>query len=190
MTETNPVMAGNIEIPKNMQLMEKANSLEFEYNWFKTKYIIAIFAAPLFAFFLVKSEYITGDFNQFTIPVVILTVASIVVIYYCLAKLLNTTRISVTHEEIKVNHGPVPFSRNLVLRKEDLTQLYVTQHRIGHRYTLYATTYQINAILANKDIITLVKGLHLPEQGRFIENKIEDFLDITDIHVEGELEKD
>lgn len=189
MTETNPIMAGNIEIPKNMHLREKAHSLEFEYSWYKTKYIIAIFAAPLFAFFLVKSEYINGDFNQFTIPVLVLTAASIVVIYYCIAKLMNTTRISVSHEEIKVNHGPIPFSKNLVLRKEDLTQLYVTQHRIGHRYNLYATTYQINAILTNKDIITLVKGLHQPEQGRFIENKIEDFLDITDIHVEGELEK-
>jgi hypothetical protein len=39
-------------------------------------------------------------------------------------------------------------------------------------------------------VITLVRGLHSPEQGRFIENKIEDFLNITDIHVEGELTKD
>ena len=182
-------MAGNIEIPKNMHLKEKANSLEFEYSWFKSKYLIALFAAPLFTFFLVKSDYIAGDFNHYTAPVIILSAASLIVIYYSLAKLLNTTRINVSHHEIKVNHGPIPFSKNLILRKEDLTQLYVTQHRIGHRYYLYATTYQINAILANKDIITLVKGLHLPEQGRFIENKIEDFFGITDIHVEGELEK-
>jgi len=65
----------------------------------------------------------------------------------------------------------------------------VTQHRIGHRYYLYATTYQINVILRSKEVITLVKGLHTPEQGRFIEHKIEDFLGITDIHVEGELKK-
>jgi hypothetical protein len=84
----------------------------------------------------------------------------------------------------------VPFSRNVFLTKEQVTQLYVTQHRIGHRYYLYATTYQVNVILSNKDVITLVKGLHSAEQGRFIEHKIEDFLNITDIHVEGELAKD
>jgi len=183
-------MAGSIEIPKNMHLKEKANSLEFEYSWFKAKYIVTILAAPLFTFFLVKSEYIAGDFSQFTIPVIVLVVASLFVIYYSLAKLMNTTKISVSRHEIKVNHSPIPISKNLVLKKEDVTQLYVTQHRIGHRYYLYATTYQINAILTNKDIITLVKGIQRPEQGRFIENKIEDFLDITDIHVEGELSKD
>ena len=182
-------MVGTIEIPKNMHLNEKANQLEFEYSWFKPKYVISLLVTPLFAYFLIKSEYIVGDFSQFTLPVIILIIASFFIIYYSLAKLMNTTRILVSHNEIKVNHSPIPFGKNLVLKKENVTQLYVTQHRIGHRYYLYATTYQINVILSNKEVITLVKGLHYPEQGRFIENKIEDFLDITDIHVDGELAK-
>ncbi len=182
-------MVGSIEIPKNMHLREKSNCLEFEYGWFKTKYLVSLFVAPIIAFFMAKSEYVTGDFNEFTIPIIILITASFIVIYYSLAKLLNKTRITVSHHDIKVTHKPIPFTRNFDLKKEDVTQLYVTQHRIGHRYTLYATTYQINVILANKDVITLVNGLSSVEQGRFIENKIEDFLNITDIHVEGEISK-
>jgi len=182
--------AGNIEIPKNMHLNERAESLEFEYSWYKAKYLFSLIAAPLFAFFLINSDYIIGDFKQPTISVIILLSATLIIFYYSLAKLINSTKIHVTHQEIDVRHGPVPFSRNLVLKKKDVTQLYVTRHRIGHRYYLYATTYQINVILTNKDVITLVKGLHSPEQGRFIEHKIEDFLDITDIHVEGELKKE
>jgi hypothetical protein len=182
--------AGSIDIPKNMHLKEGDNSLVFEYSWFKVKYVISLFAAPVFAYFLIRSDYIMGDFNQFTIPVILLIFASFIVIYYSLAKLINTTRIRVSRQEIRVVHSPIPFSRNLVLKKEDVTQLYVTQHRIGHRYYLYSSTYQINAILVNKEVITLVRGLHFPQQGRFIENKIEDFLDITDIHVKGELAKD
>ena len=186
----NSSMVGSIEIPKNMHLKENANRLEFEYSWFKPKYVVSILITPVFAIFLIKSEYIVGDFNQLTLPVTILIVASITIMYYSLAKLMNTTRIDVSHHDIKVKHSPIPFSKNIVLKKEDVTQFYVTQHRIGHRYYLYATTYQINVILSNKEVITLVKGLHDPEQGRFIENKIEDFLGITDIHVEGELSKD
>lgn len=189
MAELGTPVVGNIEIPKNMHLKEKASSLEFEYSWFKIKYLISIFAAPLFAFFLIKSEYITGSFHQFTVPVSLLILVSFLVIYYSLAKLLNVTNIRVTHVELKVDHGPIPFHRNQVLRKQDFTQLYVTQHRIGHRYYLYATTYQINVILKNGEVVTLVNGLHSAEQGKFIEHKIEDFLDITDIHVEGELAK-
>lgn len=190
MIEIDTTMVGNIDIPKNMHLKEKSASLEFEYNWFKIKYLVSWLAAPIFTYFLVRSEYIVGDFNQLTIPVLLLIVASFIVFYYSLAKLINITKIRVSHHQIFVNHGPLPFSKNLILKKEDVTQLYVTQHRIGHRYYLYATTYQINVILRNKDVITLVRGLHSPEQGRFIENKIEDFLNITDIHVEGELTKD
>lgn len=182
-------MTGSIEIPHNMHLKEMTNELEFEYSWYKMKYLISLLVAPFIAFFIIKSEYVAGDFNEFTIPVLILIACSFIVIYYSLAKLLNSTNIRVTHQEIDVNHGPIPFSRNLILKKENVTQLYVTQHRIGDRNYLYATTYQINVILSNKDVITLVKGLSSAEQGRFIENKIEDFLGITDIHVEGEISK-
>lgn len=182
--------AGTLDIPKNMHLKEGENSLVFEYSWFKLKYVIALLSAPIFAYFLIRSEYITGDFNHFTIPVIILIIVSFFVMYYSMAKLINTTQIRVSQQEIKVQHRPVPFSSNLTLKKEDVTQLYVAQHRVGHRYYMYASTYQINAVLANKEVVTLVKGLHYPQQGRFIENKIEDFLDITDIHVDGELAKD
>ena len=175
MVEQNHIVAGRIGIPKNMHLIERTNSIIFEYSWFKIKYIISLVAAPVFAYFLIISDYIVGDFNQFTIPVLILMLVACFVIYYSLTKLLNTTKIHVSHHSLAVTHGPLPFSRNLSLKKEQLTQLYVTQHRVGHRYYLYSATYQINAILDNKDVITLVRGLHFPEQGRFIENKIEDF---------------
>ena len=183
------MMVGSIEIPKNMHLTEKSNSLEFEYGWFKFKYLVSLLVAPAIAYIMAKSEYVAGDFNEFTIPVIILISASLIVIYYSLAKLMNKTTITVSHYNLKVTHKPIPFGRNLDIKKEDVTQLYVTQHRIGHRYYLYATTYQINVILASKEVITLVKGLSSPEQGRFIEHKIEDFLNITDIHVDGEISK-
>ena len=110
--------------------------------------------------------------------------------YYALVKIINTTQISVSKDRIKVKHGPLLISRNLYLFKEDVDQLYVTKHSIGHRYNIQMTTYQVNVILVNKRIITLVKGLNSAEQGRFIEKKIESFLGITDIPVEGEIEKD
>lgn len=189
MTADNPAIRGEMGFPKNMHFIERADSLEFRYSWFKIKYFISLFAAPIFTYFLVNSEYIVGSFNQITPSVILVIACSLVVIYYSLAKLINSTRILVSHQGLRVRHGPLLFSKNVILKRDDVTQLYVTQHRVGHRYYLYATTFQINIILTNKDVITLVKGLHNAEQGRFIENKIEDFLNITDIHVDGELAK-
>jgi len=186
----NLMKTGSLEIPKNMHLKEGENSILFEYSWFKLKYVVSMISAPVFAFFLIKSDYIAGDFSHFTIPVIILILISFYVMYHSLAKLVNTTQIRVSHQELKVQHGPIPFFKGLALKKENVSQLYVTQHRIGHRYYVYSSTYQINAILADDEVVTLVRGLHYPQQGRFIENKIEEFLGITDIHVEGELAKD
>lgn len=182
-------MSIEVPIPKNMHLHEMAEQLEFEYSWSKPKYFISLVTAPVFSFFLIQSDLIAGDLNNLTTPVFILLGFTFIAIYYSFAKLINTTKIYVTHEELDVKHGPIPFGRNVHLSKENVTQLYVTQHRIGHRYYLYSTTYQINVILKSKEVITLVKGLHTPEQGRFIEKKIEDFLNIKDVHVEGELAK-
>lgn len=189
MTTINPAIEGNIDFPKNMNLKKRSNSLEFQYSWFKSKYLISFCAAPLFTYFLVNSEFIPGSFNQLSASVIVLTICSLVVVYYSLAKLINTSRILVSHQGIRVNHGPLLFSKNMIVNRNDVTQLYVTKHRVGHRYYLYSTTFQINVILKNKDVITLVRGLHSSAQGRFIENKIEDFLDIDDIHVDGELAK-
>ncbi len=183
-------MAGEVSIPGNMHLKESADKLEFEYRWYKPKYFITLIATPVFSFFLIQSDLIQGDMKMLTAPVAVLGLLTLFIIYYSLARLINTTRIHVTHEALIVRHGPVPYAKNMDLRKEDVTQLYVTQHRTGHRYHILDTTYQINVILKSKEVITLVKGLHTPEQGRFIEQKIEHFLGIKDIHVEGELSKE
>jgi hypothetical protein len=190
MAEDSSSSIRNIAIPKNMHLNELGDRLEFKYKWFKPKYFVSLILTPVFSYFLVESDLIDGSLGDFTTPSIILLIFTLIVVYYSFAKVINTTKINVTHEELDVRHGPIPFAKNLHLKKENVTQLYVTQHRIGHRYYLYYTTYQINVILTSEEVITLVKGLHTPEQGRFIEHKIEDFLDIADIHVEGELAKD
>ncbi len=177
------------EIPDNMSLIEHSDYLEFEYSWFKPKYVATLISVPVFVLFLVGSNFIPGSFNQPTIPVYSLIVAAGVIIYYALAKTANRTKIHVTQDQIVVKHGPVPFSKNLKIQKGDVAQLYVTRHRIGHRYYLYSATFQINVILHSGEVGTLVRGLHAADQCRFIEHKIESFFNITDVHVEGELSK-
>ncbi len=177
------------EIPDNMNLIEHSDYLEFEYSWFKPKYVATLISAPVFVLFLVGSNFIPGDFNAPTTPVYMLLVAAIAIIYYALAKTANRTKIHVTHDQIVVTHGPIPFSKNLKISKGDVAQLYVTRHRIGHRYYPYSATFQINVLLRSGGVDTLVRSLHSADQCTFIERKIESFFDITDVHVEGELSK-
>jgi len=180
----------NLAVPKNIRLTEKDNSLLIEYSWFKLKYFLLLFLFPFCAYVVVQSPYIDGTLHNPTLPVWVIAGVNIGVIYYSLTRLLNSTAISVNHNRIEITHGPLPLGRNMRIDRAQLTQLFVTKKRMAHRYYLYSSTYQVNAILKDDQIITLVKGLYEPEQGRFIEKKIEKFLGITDISVEGELEKD
>lgn len=177
------------EIPDNMSLIEHSDYLEFEYSWFKPKYVATLISVPVFVLFLVGSDFIPGDFNEPTTPVYLLLLTALVIIYYALAKTANRTNIHVTHDQIVIKHGPIPFAKNLKLQKRNVAQLYVTRHRTGHRYYLYSATYQINVLLKSGEVDTLVRGLHSADQCTFIERKIESFFDITDVHIEGELSK-
>jgi hypothetical protein len=173
-----------------MQLHERDHQLDFEYSWFKIKYFAALLLTPLFAIFLIESDATVGSLQSLNTANIFILVICLGIVYYSLARLINTTKITVSHHHIEVKHGPLPLVKNLSLDRKDVSQLYVTKHRTAHRYYLYNTTYQINVILANKDTIALIKGLTTLEQGRFIEHRIEDFFDITDVPIEGEIKKD
>ena len=176
-------------VPKNMRINEKPDGLHIEYSWFKIKYLLLIFVFPMCSVVVLESEYIQGSLQQLTLPVITILIINLGVIYYCLTRLLNTTNISVNKGRIQIEHKPLPLSKNISIKREDVTQLFVTKHRRGHRYYVYSSTYQLNAILTDGSVITLISGLYYPEQGSFIEKKIEQFLGITDISIDGEIDK-
>ncbi len=180
----------NLEIPRNIRLNEKPDSLVIEYSWFKLKYLLILMAAPLCSYIIIESEYINGSFRHISLPVVVVLLICGIILYYSLTRLLNTTLITVNRGRIKIEHKPLPISRGAIVNREELTQLYVTRQMRTKRYDFYSATYQINAILANKEVITVIQGLSDARQGQFIEQKIEQFLGIKDIAVDGELEKE
>lgn len=179
-----------LEVPKNMHILEYKDSMTISYSWFKFKYFVFFVITPLCSLVLIQSEYIVGSLDQMTSPVIIIMTLNVVVMYYCLTRLLNTTKLYVNHDRISIKHGPLPLVRDVIIKRGDLAQLYVAKQRKAHRYYLYSTTYQVNAILKNNEVITLLNGIYQPDQGRFIERKIEHFLGITDVDVDGEIDKD
>ncbi len=189
MTTGDAMQAQGMFIPKYIHLKEAGGNLEFEYSWFKYKYLITIVLVPVLSWFLINSKYVEGSLSEPGWSVGVIVALCLFVMYYALAKILNTTRIIVTTDRIQVLHGPVPLLKNLLIKKEDVAQLYVMRQHIFHYYYRIFPTYQVNVILKNKQVITLVSKLDSAAQGRFIEQKIEQFFGIVDVPVEGEIEK-
>lgn len=180
----------NQETPRNIHLSEKEDNLTIEYSWFKMKYLVALILCPVFSYILIESPYIQGSLRHITFPVIMFFIINVFVLYYCLAKLINTTTIHVNSERIDIVHRPFPFSKNIRINRTNLAQLYVARKLSSHRYYHLFPSYQINAILKDDHIFSIIRGLQDPGQGQFIEQKIEQFLGITDIEVDGEIEKD
>jgi hypothetical protein len=177
------------QIPQSIKLSDIEGGMLITYRWYKAKYLLALMLAPACAYFLVRSDYVAGDFQAFTVPSVLIVMAALLIVYYSLARVLNTTRIRVLQDRILVCSGPLPFGGNRKLYKDDVVQLYVTRQAVGHRYYLTVTTYQVNVQLVNGSVMTLVRGLASAEQGWFIEKNIESFFMIQDIPVRGEVDK-
>jgi len=189
MTSEQTIQAQEIMMPKSIHLKEIAGGLEFEGSWFKYKYLALLVTTPVLGWFLINSSYVKGSINEPTINVVIIAIGCLFAIYYALARILNATKIIVTNDQIRVLHGPVPLLKNLIIEKKNVAQLYVTRQNVFHHYYRIFTTYQINVILKNKEVITLVSKLDTLAQGHFIEQKIEQFFNIEDVPVEGEINK-
>ncbi len=189
MTTEQTIQPQEIIMPKSIHLKEIAGGLEFEGSWFKYKYLALSVMAPVLGWFLINSPYVRGSVNEPTINVVIIAIGCLFAVYYAVARILNTTKIIVTNDQIRVLHEPVPLIKNLIIKKENVAQLYVTRQNVFHHYYRIFTTYQINVILKNKQVITLVGKLDSLAQGHFIEQKIEQFFNIKDVPVEGEIDK-
>lgn len=188
MTTEQSIQAQGILMPRSIHLRDISGGLEFEYSWFKYKYLAALIMAPVLGWFLINSRYVKGSVQEPTVGVIIIALGCLFVIYYSLAKVLNATKIIVTKNQIRVVHGPVPFVRSVMIEKENVTQLYVTRQNVFHHYYKIFSTYQVNVILKNKQEITLVGKLDTLDNGRFIEQKIEHFFSIKDVPVDGEID--
>ena len=113
------------------------NGIEIRLRWFARVYVflLAIEVASTAALFVFGIYAMAGrqfvimitDFNSFAgalkaeqndpyimIFVILGTLVLLLGIYYSLSRVLNSTVITATPEDIKVSHGPVPWARGHV----------------------------------------------------------------------------
>lgn len=108
-------------------------------------------------------------------------------LYYTVAKLINTTYITLSRKQLTIEHKPIPwiFSPGKSIDTADITQLFIEQY-IASR-TNGRPDYRFRLIAIRKqDRITLMQGLTTAEQARYIEQEMERFLQLPDHPVEGE----
>ena len=110
-------------------------------------------------------------------------------LYGGLAHVLNATTTTIDFEELKIKHAPIPWINNRAIYRGDVKQLYVKQHvtqrKKGTSY-FSSSSYSINVVVQGRKDLELVTGIGTAEDAKFVEQKIEHYLKISDRPVPGE----
>ncbi len=106
---------------------------------------------------------------------------ALVLLGMLLVRWINRTTIVVCKESIRVTHGPIPWrSRTLAVR--NLQQLYVNRRPIAQK----RFDYSVRALLEDGRDVVFLRGLKDPAAAFYLEQCIEQHLQIDDERVHGE----
>jgi hypothetical protein len=107
-------------------------------------------------------------------------------LYCALAQLFNQTTVRVSYDELSVRHGPLPWPGKFEIFRGDVKQLFVRKHQYQERDKSLTYTYSLHLIDIKQKYHRLVEGLPNPQEARFLEDKIERYLQLKDEKIDGE----
>lgn len=177
-----PKDRGEIPMPPGIEAQALLSELNLQISWrnrargFLTFFTIIwnLFVIPFAIFAILSGEL------QVLLFLSLHLLVGVSLLYLLLANLLNKTTIQVTRRKLFVEHAPLPIPArgDREIDARDIRQLYVEEYvasttngRPNIRYALYARLHA-------GPRLRLMKGLKNAEEGLYIEQQIEQFLDI------------
>lgn len=175
-----------VAMPEGMNVERTGMGLTISRRWFAWSILFLFFFCIAWDSFLVfwyKMAFTTkAPWIMVVFPIAHVAVG-VGLTYTVLAGFLNSTVIRVDTREISITHGPLPWPGNRVIAAQEVDQLFCQEKKASES----ASKYNLCAIFKGGKRTELVTDLETPDQARFMEQQIEDFLRIKDRPVEGEL---
>lgn len=178
----------DIGLPDKIEFIDQGHFIGIKRKWFSPKIIfLTIFAIFWNGFLFVWYSKAIYSPNIMSILFPLGHVAvGIGLTYYVIAGYLNKTYIRVDKSSIVTKDSPLPFFRDKTLNASDIKQLY-SKEKIAYGRGGSSTSYEVYAITNDRKNIKLLTGLESSEQALFIEQEIENYLNIEDKKVKGEI---
>lgn len=168
-------------VPEGLHLEKDPVTLRISCSHFKPVVWQALVIGSLL---ILGSAYLIATGGLWAVTVALLGLG-LLTVYSALVGLINQRMIQVTHDQLKVVYGPLPFERNHELKTTELVQLYTHKMATTSRYG-DITGFTLEAILSDGKLIPLTSDPSY-EKVHFLEIQIESWLGITDLNVPGEV---
>lgn len=162
---------------KDWTRAEERGGLVLHHRWIGWQ-VIFFLVWCTFWFVGLGAAFVNGEFPVFLILHVL---AGLVVAYYTLCTLVNTSTITVRSGRLTLVHAPLPWPGGVEIRTRDIDQLYVAESYANRR-----TVWHVLALCDDGVARRVTPGLHDCGTGRWIERVLEEHLDIEDRAVANE----
>lgn len=182
-------------IPPGIEVLKIESMLEIMVNWRRSgKFFLLFFAIMWNTFigFFIVTAFATGGIGSAGIFLALFMIPFIAVgahlLYQSIGQIFNTTFVTVTNRNVSIEHKPFNFliQKDQHFAREDVEQLYVKRYSIGSTNGNPVYAYNVIMMMKNKKPYVLIKGLRSLESARFIEQEIENYMNIEDKIVRGE----
>ncbi len=177
-------------IPKGIEILKMMSELEIEMRWRHTASWFLMLFTLIWNGILIPMALIiilSGEFSALIFMSLHLAVG-VGLAYWCIATLFNTTYINVDNNYITIEHRPFSlFFKEHQLETPQVEQLYVKKYSNGSTNGVPNYVYAVMAKMRSKEEIQIIKGISKPQQARYIEQEIENFVGIVDKPMQGEL---
>ncbi|MEZ4883496.1 MAG: hypothetical protein R3E32_02075 [Chitinophagales bacterium] len=179
-----------IPMPEKFEILKLRSSLDISYKWYSPIYIFLAFFALFWNGFMAVWYYIAlteGIWMMAIFGVIHLSVG-VGLIYTVLAGFFNTTHINVTSARLKILHEPLPWRGSCELEVSEIDQLFCKLQINRGKNGSTSQEYHLYLIDVTGKHTKLLTNLQTPEQALYLEQELEQFLEIEDRKVPGELE--
>lgn len=177
-----------VPMPSSIRVEELGNSLEITRRWYNHGFLFLAFFCVFWNGFMVVWHGISLSQGMWFMSLfgLLHTAVGVGLAYFTVAGFLNRTVIRARRGTIEITSGPVPWRGNKTISTDNLRQLYCQEQT---RRTKNGTqqSYQVHAVIEGNVKQTLLKGLGTADQALYIEQRLEQFLDIEDRSVRGEI---
>jgi hypothetical protein len=181
------IESGSIGIPDRFEIHDGGASFWIQWKW--PRLVALALAAFSIAWNAFLVSWYSGVLTREDVPVSMVlfpiphVLVGLVLPYVALAFWLNSTFVGIEAGDLRVRHRPLPFPGHRTLRVNDVQQLFCVE-RTGRKGSV---SYEVMARLASGHERKLLGGLSTEREARFIEERIEARIGLTDRPVAGEL---
>jgi len=178
-----------VPLPARLQVEELGSAFRARWRWFQWHMVFLVFFCVFWDGFLVvwyATGLATGAPIVFLVFPLLHVSVGVGLTYYVACGFLNTTTLEIAGGNLAIRHGPLPWRGNFKVPVQDVRQLYCQERAVHNKRSVHHV-YDVHALLADGDDLTLVSALPDSQQALYLEQQIEARLRIKDEPVGGEL---